>query len=458
MCKKYFYYLFLTNYFVFPTILTFAQTNWYVDKKANGLNNGANWTNAWESFSNINWKSVSAGDTIFISGGTDSTVYNETLTIRNSGNTSGKIVITKGLSFGHNGKVVIDGENSRENCINFNYSQYVTISYIKCKNSSDIDIKMRTSNCTVSHCEIYHTEGSMSIEMRNGHNNIIEYVKADESPTPVNSFAGDGDFMQCAGGGNNIFRYNNITLRDEVVDDHCDALQFYFSNIPDETPINGGKWEIYGNIIHHTDTKVYNAQGIYIEGLDSGILDNTNWYIYDNLIILPYAMDGITIRNNNLKAKIYNNTVYQGSGAKSAGFWIYSKFTTSIDSILIKNNIFYSASKKMHPVNIGIALEAGCEISNNLIYSPNRSPVQYLDRDLSLSIWNAFPFVRTDIAGDPLFNNISKLDFELRLGSQAIDAGINLGSPFNIDLLGRQRPQTGSWDLGCYEISGNNKN
>ncbi len=363
------------------------------------------------------------------------------------------LLLPKGFSSGHNGKVVIDGENSRDYCVDFNYMQYITISYIKCKNASNVDIRMRTSNCTISHCEIYHTEGIMSLDMYNGDNNIIEYVTADQSPTPITgSFGGNGDFMQCAGGGNNIFRYNNITLRDVATGDHTDALQFYFSNTPDETPIAGGNWEIYGNIIRHTDTKIYNAQGIYIEGLDNGILDNTTWYIYDNLIILPYAFDGIGIRNNNLKAFIYNNTIYQGSDVGSPGFYISNdKFTAARSNIVIKNNIFYSTSTGIEPFSITDTLKTGCDISNNLIYSPMSTPVSYLNDEISLSTWNAFPFVGTDISGNPLFNNILNLDFGIKPGSPAIGTGINLGIPFNVDILGKPRPPSGNWDLGCYQ-------
>ena len=37
------------------------------------------WTNAWESFFDINGTSIQPGDTIYISGGTDSTIYYEEL-------------------------------------------------------------------------------------------------------------------------------------------------------------------------------------------------------------------------------------------------------------------------------------------------------------------------------------------------------------------------------------------
>ena len=449
--------IFLITLLLSPiSFLVFGQTNYYIDKNATGNNSGSSWTNAWESFADINWSSISPGDTIYISGGTSSTVYNETLAISKSGSSGNRIVITKGLSPGHNGKVVIDGENIRDKCIDFSSSQYITVSYIKCENASRSELYMRTSNCTVSHCEIYHTEGIMSLDMRNGQNNIIEYVTADESPNPVTgSFNGNGDFMQCAGGGNNIFRYNNITVRDANINDHNDAFQFYFNN--SSTPaLDGGTWQIYGNIIYHADTKTTNAQGIYIEGLDSGVLDNTDWYIYNNLIILPYAKNGIAIRNNNLRAKIYSNTIYQGSGVANAGFWIKNKFATTIDNIVIKNNIFYSASTSVEPINITETLGPGCEVSNNLIYSPMSRPISYLGSGISLSTWNSYSFVGTDIEGDPLFNNISNLDFTLKPCSPARDVGAILGSPFNIDILGRQRPTGTSYDIGCYEFVDHN--
>ena len=105
-------------------------TNHYVDKNASGSNNGSSWSNAWESFSAISWSSVSPGDVIYISGGNDSTVYTETLNIGKSGTSGNNILITKGNESGHNGKVMINGQNSLSSCINFGSSQYVTIDHL----------------------------------------------------------------------------------------------------------------------------------------------------------------------------------------------------------------------------------------------------------------------------------------------------------------------------------------
>ena len=93
------------------TIPVFAA-NHYVDKNASGSNNGSSWSNAWESFSAINWGSINPGDVIYVSGGNDSTIYNEQLDISKSGTPASRIVITKGFDTGHSGKVIIEGGGS----------------------------------------------------------------------------------------------------------------------------------------------------------------------------------------------------------------------------------------------------------------------------------------------------------------------------------------------------------
>ncbi len=69
---------FLVLLLTFFVVIPIYGTNHYVDKNASGSNNGSSWSNAWESFSAISWSSVSAGDVVYVSGGSDSTVYTET--------------------------------------------------------------------------------------------------------------------------------------------------------------------------------------------------------------------------------------------------------------------------------------------------------------------------------------------------------------------------------------------
>ena len=64
--------------FILCTTAKVFAVNWYVDKDAAGFNNGTSWANAWESFADISWSSVSSGDTVYISGGS-SRIYDRAL-------------------------------------------------------------------------------------------------------------------------------------------------------------------------------------------------------------------------------------------------------------------------------------------------------------------------------------------------------------------------------------------
>lgn len=75
----------------------------YVDTITTGSGDGTSWTNAFKNFKNINWTSFNPGDTLFVSGTSDTTQYYDTLQVLKSGTLSGKIVITIGKEIGHNG-------------------------------------------------------------------------------------------------------------------------------------------------------------------------------------------------------------------------------------------------------------------------------------------------------------------------------------------------------------------
>ena len=99
---------------VFFANISLAAKNWYVDKIATGANNGTSWANALTSFASVVWGAggVSAGDTLYISGGSTSKTYTEQMHVGASGTDGNPITIRVGQDPGHNGEVILDYDAS----------------------------------------------------------------------------------------------------------------------------------------------------------------------------------------------------------------------------------------------------------------------------------------------------------------------------------------------------------
>lgn len=420
---------------------TEGDNGWFVDNTASGGNDGTNWTDAWESFADINWSALPVGDTIYVSGGSDSTVYNETLNIGKSGTNGNIIVVTKGLSETHNGKVVIDGQLTRSNTIETNGYDYITISYLKITNWTDNGIDMDgSSNALLSHCEFYQTDGQECIRIRNSTNVIVEYCVSDQAETPANSYSGNGDFMQAALGGEYTFRYNTVTLRNTVVTDHCDAFQFYFMT---------GDAYVYGNFYQHLDTKTTNAQGIFLNQSTGMTL-----YVYNNVAYFPYSKSPIGLSNNTdvytAKLVAIGNTIYLGTGTISAScIWL----NNPVDDNIIENNILVNMSSSGLPISIVGGTSSGNVIDYNILYAPNSSYVGAYSGNKTWANWQALGFDVNGYNENPDFVSVGTdpLGYKVQIGSSAIDNGATMGSPYNIDILEIARPQGSAYDIGAYE-------
>ena len=81
--------------------------NFYVDRDATGNGDGTSWTNACTSIASVFTKAITAGDTIYVSGGTDSTTYIDDNTKDRiiSKSFISDVVIAPSWETGHNGEV-----------------------------------------------------------------------------------------------------------------------------------------------------------------------------------------------------------------------------------------------------------------------------------------------------------------------------------------------------------------
>jgi|GEM_PF-1891096 len=431
MHKQKFYLFFLFGLFIFSIPQISAQTNWYVDKNATGSNNGNNWSDAWESFSAINWSSVSAGDTIYISGGSTSTTYNEQLSVGASGSSGNLIAITKGVDSGHNGKVTIQGSGS-SNGISISSRNYISISgfYVRGWTNS-IDISSSTGT-VVDNVNLYFDygrgmliENSSNITVKNSYMTCPSYVSAQT----------DGIYSQR--NSSNTYEGNTIIVNNTETSGHDDCIQMY-----DDTDIT-----VKNNYVEQNNSKSGNAQGIY-----ATTMHGTSYYI-NNVVNLTNAQsNGLTFRRlpslgGDGTVEMIGNTVYSIRAYHTAQI-------TETDDPIVNNNIFYNVVAAPSFTITGWSGNPK-NIDNNLYFTgSSNSVVSYNSSTKSWSQWQALGFDAHGKFANPMIADINGKDFSIRTGSPAIRAGANLGASFNTDITGEIRPTTGNWDIGAYQVSG----
>ena len=415
-------YLLILCLFLFNT--AFA-TNYYVDNNATGNNSGSSWTNAWQSFADINWSLIQPGDIIYISGGSSSKTYFETLNIGTHGEPGNNVLISKGIDPGHNGDVVIDGQDIRECGIDFNSSDdYVTVRGFTIRNTTSSCILMvggvtgssgnyGWSNpivgSRVEYCKMHLTNRRGVYAKGTTRLYFYRNVITTSSNTSAET---DGFFSQASS--YNTWDGDSIIISNNNDGPHCDGIQ-----------INQDTSDIVKNCyIEQDNSKSSNAQGIYATQCGG------NFIYYNNVVNLTQSnSNGIVLSNiggGSASVEIYNNVVFSQNGADHA---IWCRYQVSPP--IIKNNIVRSLSGGFGTIVVTGSNTSG--VSHN-------------------SITGGSSVGSSVITSDPLFTDELNGIFTLQENSPCIDAGTNLSAPFNVDKNGKSRPQGNGWDIGAYEM------
>ncbi len=319
--------------------------------------------------------------------------YNESVSISRSGTASAPIKI-----MGYPGeRPVIDGQNVRGTGISISGS-YITVSNLKITNhiGHDVDVD-RSSFVTLENLEVYVTGRALFIQ---NSNNVTVRNSIITTPTNV-ARQTDGIYSQT--NKNNIYEGNTITIYNTDPTGHDDAIQMFM----DDSMI------ARNNYLAQVNSKTSNAQGLY-----ATTMFGTSQF-YNNVVNLGNAQsNALSFRRlpdlgGTGTVEIVGNTVY--GQRLGHGIWV-----TETDNPIVKNNLVYTPSG---PTLTLSGSTAG--VSNNLGTNT-----------------------------DPKFVNIGNLDFHLQTGSPAINAGVNLGSPYNTDKDGNFRPVGNGWDVGAYEYGG----
>jgi hypothetical protein len=423
-----------------------SATNFYVDNAVSTSGNGTSWSSAWKNFSNISWSYIKPGDTIYVSGGSSSQSYYETLTIGASGSSGYPITITKGVDSGHNGQVILDEQNARPNGVYSNSKNYVTIQNLNVQNITDagIAVKYATSGVLIQSNSVYSGLGAggnaRGYDIRNSSGVTVLNNKYS---TPSNT-SSQTDGIWSSGNKGVVFKGNSLVISNSNNTPHNDCIQSYTD------------YNIIGDSNYCQIADASNNHGYWITSIQHGgsvLLKNNIAVITQNTRGIGYEFRDA---GDDGAFYAYNNTVY-GGGRPSIELSCVSNCPSNI-SAYFKNNIVYQSSSSNQAFWLQGSVIAAANISNNLVFLPNGGYVAYLDSayggnsgNKTWVQWQSLGFDKNGINADPQFTNVSGKQFMPKSTSPAIDHGTTL-SEVKTDKNGTARPQGSAYDMGSYEF------
>ena len=213
-----------------------------------------------------------------------------------------------------------------------------------------------------------------------------------------------------------------------------------------------------GNATIGTTVQQYNIK--YINNLISNCSESSFCFF-----IQPSIVTGSFMKN------IYfeNNTCINAGGGWAAnqrpdlkGFQIYcSENTATLDSIFIRNNIFYKSRCFIFIDNTSVPTLNYTESDYNCWYTDNSSDTAvafWTAKALSYYTYSQFAAYQISTNEDthsliknPSFVDPADTNFKLSASSPCIDAGVNVG--ITNDFQQQTRPDNCCYDLGCYQYT-----
>ena len=341
---------------VFSVVLSLVAcnawaANWYVRSGATGAANGQNWTNAWTDVANINWSSLSAGDTIYVAGGSYGI-----LTIGKSGSSGSPILIERVRSTdsaatsasgwhssfdstvtlsgidgsGGYSYWTVDGRIPQPNCgmqiLNPDTNHPVYLGYVAMTNVTLSNLLISStatdnSSSYTAYYGIYYNGPGLT-------NFTLQYSEVRDAPTLIslfmhhsgtvithnllhNNYPGNSgshpNVLQTIGGVNVTFSYNEIT--------NWQAEGIMMDCISSSDPIND-HWWIYSNLWHDPMLPNTNTCSRFLE---SQFNTQTNIFVYHNTIVNAWGAtdavfgggwDSNSVSKDNI---FFQNTINDGN-------------------------------------------------------------------------------------------------------------------------------------------------
>lgn len=480
----------------------------YCDSEATGKNDGTSWIDAWTDIVAA-VTLLSPGDTLFVSGGTESKTYYVAESIVPASGVSGNVVtIQTGQDEGHNGMVIIDGKDIVGKLIDVRNTDFMTISgnvdgnrHMTIQNwggegeqgfsfafngwggviagvtIDHVNVINDDLECTDETCEtrpelktcVYFTRATDFTTIKNSYFDgcvkMAIYINYD-TPTDYDQLYVKDNIIKGyknlngEGGPDLIAGARGVTVSGNIMyyEVHENAEFEPIHPAEDGVQIIGysgtegnAYTKVFNNIMYDISNSMIRADAL--TNCEVGVCPFNEIQIYNNLIYMtddfgyPRAIE-ILLSGHNIN--VYNNTI--------AGFARYNgivirKWQDDV-GLSIKNNILLDSPLTIDSAGEDLSL---LDINNNLFIKSDGSIGDYF-------LYNRTNRTRTYLSQDiDLYNsekNFSFVDYTksetnsdfhlAATANMAIDTGVDLSGYFTTDIDGRRRSKP--FDLGAYEF------
>jgi hypothetical protein len=178
-------------------------------------------------------------------------------------------------------------------------------------------------------------------------------------------------------------------------------------------------------------------------GAGDGLATGSKITFFGNALDISQANNIGILLTGSVGSIFYNNTIYGPSNTNAA----ISQTSTSTGA-LVKNNIFWTGAY----ASVDSTSETSTAYDYNDYYSASGSPFNWGGTAYTFATWKtASSQDAHSITSNPLLANGPGANFSLLAGSPAIDAGVNLGSTYQMEL----GPST-AWPSGVSLLNENN--
>lgn len=391
--------------------LSASATTWFVRPTFSGTHNGTSWTTAWSDTAGISWGSVSAGDTVCLAGGT------YTHLIPGVNGTSGNVITVK--------RAIASDTLCGSTTTGWNsaFDATVIMSFINFTNLTGDWFVFDGSVLKGWQINVPQGNGTGSVDFSgSGARHDIVFQNFDLiGPCDV------ANGSTCTHTGNDAAFYVccaspfNITIRYTAVHGVCTAFQ----------------WASAGALLEHDEIYyVDDATGanchpdIVFAGGGGGTIRNSSIHDFsdENLLISDATPDTWAF---------YGNIMYNfRSTARIA------EAQQASQTLILYNNTFDSPTNGMTTAAGGSWNGASSE-RNNIWEGGITAPLSGVDYELCST--GACTGTHS-VTATPPFVNLGANNYNLTTHTAA---GLNLGSPYNVDANGTTRT---NWDRGAFEF------